>query len=90
MKTTENEQSTSLDPLGRRRAVAIAMARTENNYATQCNYVTTALCNDGTMWSIRDNDTEWREMPGIPQPPNDQVELPPKGSSESKNGVVGG
>ena len=51
----------------KRHVVAIAMARSENNSTTQCNYVTTALCNDGTMWWIRDVDTEWREMPEIPQ-----------------------
>lgn len=35
------------------------------------NHITTALCDDGTVWErgwpINNNDGEWRKLPPIPQ-----------------------
>lgn len=53
-----------------RRVVTISVAGVANNASTQCNWITTAVCDDGSMWWLRDNDAEWRELPTIPQPPN--------------------
>lgn len=29
--------------------------------------LTTALCDDGTVWCIGDSDESWRQLPDIPQ-----------------------
>lgn len=52
-----------------RKIIAIATAGVNNTISTQCNFITTALCNDGTVWEIRDNtnNQEWILLPEIPQ-----------------------
>lgn len=50
-----------------RTIINITTAGVQNNAGTQCNWITTAVCNDGTVWFLRDNDTEWRQLPEIPQ-----------------------
>ena len=47
----------------------------QNNASTQCNWITTAVCDDGSMWGLRDCDAEWRELPPIPQPQNGPSQL---------------
>jgi hypothetical protein len=56
-----------------RRVVTISVSGVANNAGTQCNYITTAVCDDGSLWWLRDNDAEWRELPPIPQPHNADV-----------------
>ncbi len=52
-----------------RRIVQIATAGVENTRSTQCNHITTALCDDGTVWELADNtdNPQWRRLPEIPQ-----------------------
>lgn len=49
-----------------RKIVQISSFGVENNAGTQCNYVTTALCDDGSVWSCRDVDSYWMSLPEIP------------------------
>jgi hypothetical protein len=49
-----------------RRVVQITSSGVDNVQGTQCNEFTHALCNDGSMWVISNNDTEWSPMPSIP------------------------
>ena len=53
-----------------RKILAIATAGVENVNSTQCNHITTALCDDGTVWELRDNKQypAWAQLPPIPQP----------------------
>lgn len=52
-----------------RKIIQIAVTGVANNNQTQCNYTTVALCDDGTVWAIRDTDVkqEWVLLPRIPQ-----------------------
>lgn len=54
----------------KRRVVAISSTGVANTQNTQCDHITTALCNDGSVWELRDNtaNPEWRRLPSIPQP----------------------
>lgn len=69
-KSKRSAARRSLRDVVRRRVVAISMAGVENTQATQCNYITTALCNDGTMWIQRSVENDWHELEPIPQPYN--------------------
>lgn len=52
-----------------RKIVQISVTGVVNNSSTQCNYVTAALCDDGTVWVIDDYaDRGWLKYPDIPQP----------------------
>jgi hypothetical protein len=51
-----------------RKIIHTSTAGVSNTASTQCNWITTAICDDGTVWWIRDNDQEWRELTPIPQP----------------------
>lgn len=52
-----------------RKIIQIAVMGVQNNNQTQSNYVTIALCDDGTVWAIRNSDCieEWVLFPSIPQ-----------------------
>lgn len=50
-----------------RKIIQISNCGVANNQSTQCNYVTVALCDDGTVWENRDSDGHWREYAQIPQ-----------------------
>lgn len=52
-----------------RKIIAIATAGVANVSSTQCNHITTVLCDDGTVWEIRDNTGTpvWCPLPTIPQ-----------------------
>lgn len=51
-----------------RRIIQICVTGVANTSSTQCNMVTTALCNDGTVWELRDNTDapQWVQLPPIP------------------------
>lgn len=51
-----------------RKPIQISITYVENVHATQCNYIRTVLCNDGTIWENDDMNHDWREMKPIPQP----------------------
>ena len=53
-----------------RRIIAISTAGVDNVSTTQCNHITVALCNDGSVWAMRDNTSSprWEKFPSIPQP----------------------
>lgn len=54
--------------MNERKIIQIAAAGVENTYSTQCSHITTALCDDGTVWEIHDNSQPiWRQLPPIPQ-----------------------
>lgn len=57
----------------RRKIISIATAGVENVSSTQCNHITTALCDDGTVWELRDNTERpaWTQLPEIPQSETD-------------------
>lgn len=52
-----------------RKIIQIASVGVENNPNTQCNVILHALCDDGTVWELRDNTRtpEWFQLPPIPQ-----------------------
>jgi hypothetical protein len=52
-----------------RQVIQISTIRVDESLTTQCEYITTALCNDGTIWEIANrNYAEWTRIPDIPQP----------------------
>ncbi len=50
-----------------RRPVHVSVAGVANNQGTQCNYVTTVICNDGTIWESTDTRPDWIQLRLIPQ-----------------------
>lgn len=50
-----------------RKIIQINTTGVNNTYNTQCDYVTTALCNDGTVWVKHDQSDSWQRLPLIPQ-----------------------
>lgn len=51
-----------------RKIYQISTCQVENTYQTQCNMITTVLCDDGSMWKICDNaNAVWERLPDIPQ-----------------------
>lgn len=52
-----------------RKIIQVAVTGVANTAATQCNYITTALCDDGTVWEMDDASRRWGELAPIPQPP---------------------
>lgn len=50
-----------------RKIIQIAVAGVKNTAETQCNYVTTALCDDGAVFEMRNNSAHWDRLPDIPQ-----------------------
>lgn len=49
-----------------RKIIQIATMGVENVQTTQCYYITTALCNDGTIWQLRHAEDEWTRLPCVP------------------------
>lgn len=39
--------------------IQVSTSSVENNQSTQCNYIVTALCSDGTLWEKRDGRENW-------------------------------
>ncbi len=56
----------SFRPTPRPRIIQIATSGVESNAQTQCNWVTTALCDDGSVWYISDRNECWFPLPKIP------------------------
>ena len=50
-----------------RRIVSVHVCGVRNTAATQCDYITTVLCDDDTVWELRSGDTTWAPLPPIPQ-----------------------
>lgn len=50
-----------------RKIIQISTCGVENTMGTQCNYITIALCDDGTVWLNRNVDNHWESLPEIPQ-----------------------
>ncbi len=52
-----------------RKIIQISTTGVANVSSTQCNRITTALCDDGTVWELRDNTQSpcWQQLPPIPQ-----------------------
>lgn len=56
-----------------RRIIQVAIAGVANVIGTQCDVITIALCDDGTLWEITNSPTiRWRSYPAIPQPHDQQ------------------
>ena len=51
-----------------RKIISIDTCSVQNNMQTQCNWITTALLSDGSVWFKRDNDNIWHKLPAIPVP----------------------
>lgn len=53
-----------------RRVVQLSVTGVENTPSTQCNYIVTALCDDGSMWVLHDGpEPFWWQIPSIPAAP---------------------
>lgn len=39
--------------------IQIAVAGVNNNSQTQCNAYIYALCEDGSLWGVRDTESDW-------------------------------
>ena len=50
-----------------RKIIQIAFSGVENTSQTQCNAQLFALCDDGTLWMIKNNDDKWIKIPNVPQ-----------------------
>jgi hypothetical protein len=51
-----------------RKIIQISTTDVENTISTQCNWLTTAVCDDGTAWVIHGNDSKWYQLPPLPLP----------------------
>lgn len=61
-----------------RKIIQISTCGIENTYHTQSNMVTTALCDDGSIWRLCDNvNSVWQRLPDIPQDPKKDYPAPP-------------
>ena len=49
-----------------RKIIQIQAFPVPNHSGTQCNYMTVALCDDGTVWESADTRPEWRPYGSIP------------------------
>lgn len=50
-----------------RKIIQISVTGVENVQETQCNFVMTALCNDGTIWNRFGHQSNWLKVESIPQ-----------------------
>lgn len=50
-----------------RKIVQICTSGVENTQATQADFILTALCNDGTIWSRFGHQSNWLRVEDIPQ-----------------------
>jgi hypothetical protein len=46
-----------------RKIVSMRVEQVSNDHWNQCHFFYFALCDDGTMWVKRDNDTAWSPEP---------------------------
>lgn len=62
-----------------RKIIQICTSGVENTQATQADFILTALCNDGTIWSRFGHQSNWLRVEDIPQDIRDKVyrEAPP-------------
>ncbi len=61
-----------------RRVILLSTAGVNNNAGTQCNWIATVVCNDGSVWALRDVDDRWHRLPSIPQSPEAPLPLTQK------------
>ena len=69
-----------------RKIIQISNAQVENTYHTQSEFVTIALCDDGSVWKLFNNvNAVWERLPDIPQ---DKIyrKDPPPPTVEYRNG----
>lgn len=50
----------------KRKVVQICTTSVKNTYETQCDFITTALCDDGSMWIRYGNKSEWNRIEEVP------------------------
>ena len=53
--------------MSERKAIQISTTNVENTQSTQCNFIVVALCNDNSVWVLRNTDDKWFELPKIPE-----------------------
>lgn len=58
-----------------RKIIQISTTNVENTASTQCNYISVALCDDGTVWTLADTGNDRYKYPNIPQ--DDKNVTPP-------------
>lgn len=49
-----------------RKPIAVSVTGVENTINTQCNWVTTVVCDDGSVWQLSNTEIEWHPLPPIP------------------------
>lgn len=59
----------------KRRIVQISTAGVDNTASTQCNWIITALCDDGSVW-VCTNNHGWQQWDDIPQTTIDEGDQP--------------
>lgn len=66
-----------------RKIIQIAITRMENTCNTQCNSIIVGLCDDGSVWTITDNNNSlWERLPDIPQDKLYRNDLQPPPTTE--------
>ncbi len=50
----------------KRKVIQISTTSVKNTYETQCDFITTALCSDGSMWIRYGNKQEWSRIVDVP------------------------
>lgn len=60
-----------------RKIIQICVTGVENVQETQCNFVMTALCDDGTVWNRFGHSSNWLKIEAIPQDPKKDYPPPP-------------
>lgn len=50
-----------------RKIIQICVTGVDNTQETQCDFVMTALCNDGTVWNRFGHQSNWLKVENIPQ-----------------------
>lgn len=59
-------QKANNKPSTTRKIIQISASGVENTATTQCSFIWTALCDDGSVWALGYNDTSWERLPEIP------------------------
>lgn len=66
-----------------RKIIQIATTQMENTYTTQCNSIIIGLCDDGSVWTITDNNNSfWERLPDIPQDKLYRADIEPPPTTE--------
>ncbi len=50
----------------KRKVAQISTTSVKNTYETQCDFIITALCSDGSMWIRYGNKPEWNRIEAVP------------------------